>query len=351
MIRKILLLAACTLVLPAAGAATPLPDTLHRPATMVKDTIGVVLLSIARAGSRLVAVGERGIIVVSDDDGRRWRQVAAPVSVTLTAVRFADERHGWAIGHRGVILKTDDRGATWRVQLDGLAMAAMLASYADRIDQHIAAPIRQLARDGADKPLLDVYFRDTGHGMVVGAYGLAFTTADGGRTWTPAFDLLDNPRGLHLYAIGGNGGHTYIAGEQGLLLQSTGPDGRFVRKETPYRGSYFALAALPGAVVVAGLNGSVFRLDEQAGSWSKPDVTGAATFSTVLPLPDAMILADQAGNLFRSGDQGATFQRLHTTTGFPLSSVAALQNDELIGVGLRGVMRLSTRNDMTGARE
>jgi photosystem II stability/assembly factor-like uncharacterized protein len=237
-------------------------------------------------------------------------------------------------------------------------MAAMLAAYADRIDRQsdhdtarLAASVRQLARDGADKPLLDVYFRDAGHGMVVGAYGLAFTTADGGRTWTPAFDLLDNPRGLHLYAIGGNGGHTYIAGEQGLLLQSTGPDGRFVRKETPYRGSYFALAALPGTVVVAGLNGSVFRLDEQAGTWSKPDVAGAATFSTVLPLPDALVLADQAGNLFRSSDQGATFRRLRATTGFPLSSVAALQNDELIGVGLRGVMRLSTRNDMTGARE
>lgn len=351
MIRTILVLAACALVAPAAGAATPLPDTLHRPATMVKDATGAVLLSIARAGTRLVAVGERGIIAVSDDEGRQWRQVAAPVSVTLTAVRFVDDRRGWAVGHRGVILRTDDRGATWHVQFDGVAMAAMLAAYADRIDQHLAAPIRQLARDGADKPLLDVYFRDADHGMVVGAYGLAFTTADGGRTWTPAFDLLDNPRGLHLYAVGGNGGHTYIAGEQGLLLQSTVPDGRFARKETPYRGSYFALAALPGAVVVAGLNGSVFRLDEQAGSWSKPDVAGAATFSAVLPLRDALVLADQAGNLFRSGDQGATFRRLRATTGFPLSSVAALHNDELIGVGLRGVTRLSTRNDMTGARE
>ena len=47
------------------------------------------------------------------DDARRaaGARRRRPVSVTLTAVRFADATHGWAVGHGGVVLATADGGA------------------------------------------------------------------------------------------------------------------------------------------------------------------------------------------------------------------------------------------------
>ena len=42
----------------------------------------------------------------SDDEAQHWKQADAPVSVTLTAVKFADKDFGYAIGHGGTVLGT-----------------------------------------------------------------------------------------------------------------------------------------------------------------------------------------------------------------------------------------------------
>ena len=83
----------------AAGAGcafAQVGDALQRPALSVKAPQRTVLLAAAAAGQRLVAVGERGVVALSDDRGATWRQAACPVSVSLTMVRFADERRGVA---------------------------------------------------------------------------------------------------------------------------------------------------------------------------------------------------------------------------------------------------------------
>ncbi|MFU0418243.1 WD40/YVTN/BNR-like repeat-containing protein, partial [Acinetobacter baumannii] len=73
-----------------------------------------MLLDATRAGKRVVAVGEHGIVLLSDDEGKTYRQArTVPVSATLSAVSFADEKHGWAVGQWGVILATSDGGETW----------------------------------------------------------------------------------------------------------------------------------------------------------------------------------------------------------------------------------------------
>ena len=73
-----------------------------------------LLLGVTRAGKRLVAVGEYGDILLSDDEGQSWHQAKkVPTTVTLTAVDFVDDKTGWAVGHDTVILKTEDGGETW----------------------------------------------------------------------------------------------------------------------------------------------------------------------------------------------------------------------------------------------
>ncbi|WP_233151836.1 YCF48-related protein, partial [Pelomonas sp. KK5] len=191
----------------ALAAAAELPDTLARPAEAVARPAQAVLLGVAAAGGRLVAVGERGLITISDDQAANWRQVPVPVSVSLTALSFPTPRRGWAVGHRGVVLASRDGGSSWTVQLDGQRFAALANNEA-------------LVRDGADKPFLDVSFADERHGLAVGAYGLCARTEDGGASWVSCMGQLPNPRGAHLYAIARSGQTVYIAGEQGLLLRS-----------------------------------------------------------------------------------------------------------------------------------
>lgn len=109
--------------------------------------------SAARAGDRMVAVGERGLIVVSDDRSATWRQVPSPVSVALTTVRFADALHGVAVGHGGTVLTTGDGGLNWAVRLDGRRVA-QLALDAAKVsgDALRLKDAQRLVTDGPDKP-------------------------------------------------------------------------------------------------------------------------------------------------------------------------------------------------------
>ena len=94
-------------------------DRLYAPALHTQGAQGSLLLDVVEAGNRVVAVGEQGIVLISDDAGISWRQAEVPVSVLLTAITFTDESTGWAVGHDGVVLKTIDGGENWRVALTG----------------------------------------------------------------------------------------------------------------------------------------------------------------------------------------------------------------------------------------
>ncbi len=104
------------LTLLAAVAASRAEET-QKPAIHSSLATKSLLLDVARAGERLVAVGEWGHIVLSDDGGETWRQAeSVPVRVTLTAVSFPDAKRGWAVGHDAVVIHTQDAGENWQLQ-------------------------------------------------------------------------------------------------------------------------------------------------------------------------------------------------------------------------------------------
>lgn len=70
------------------------------------------LHSLALQGSRAIAVGSGGTILVSDDYGDSWSPQVSDTEATLYAVTFLDEDGAVAVGD-GVILFSDDAGDTW----------------------------------------------------------------------------------------------------------------------------------------------------------------------------------------------------------------------------------------------
>ncbi|MDR3454189.1 MAG: YCF48-related protein, partial [Rhodoferax sp.] len=253
---------------PAAGAT---PRVLSEPALQSPKALSAAMLAVTRSGSRLVAVGERGTVLLSDDAGKHWRQAQVPVRVTLTSVRFVNDHTGWATGHLGVILRTDDAGQTWVKQLDGQqAAAAVGATVASLGDEKAQRNAQRFAEDGPDKPFFDIDFADAQHGFAVGAYNMAFVTEDGGKTWQPALQRLPNPRGLHLYGVRYVGNKVYVVGEQGLLLRSDDAGASFTALASPYKGSFFGLLATRSGVLIAyGLRGNALRSTDQGEHWDK----------------------------------------------------------------------------------
>jgi len=286
-----------TIALPAE----PAPRVLAEAALQTPKAQGAAMLAVTRAGSRLVAVGERGTVLLSDDDGARWRQAAAvPVQVSLTALRFVDARTGWAVGHLGVILNTVDGGEHWTRQLDGVSAAQrIVAAAAQSTDEREKRNAARYADEGPDKPFFDVDFADAQRGVAVGAYGLAFATTDGGTTWTPLVGRLPNPKSLHLYAARWVAGNLVFAGEQGLLIKSTDAGASFTALASPYKGSWFGLvAARSGTIVAYGLRGRVFRSADGGASWQAIDSAVPVAISAGIELaPGTLALLGQTGNV------------------------------------------------------
>ncbi|SDH89001.1 Uncharacterized protein SAMN05216603_11610 [Pseudomonas benzenivorans] len=351
-VRQYVRLALCaTLVLlQAVAQAAGYVDVLELPAKPSALAQRSPLLDVARAGERLVAVGQRGHILYSDDAGQSWQQAAVPVSADLNAVHFPTAEQGWAVGNDGVVLHSNDAGQTWSKQLDGRAIGALLVEHYAALASAepgneqwplLVAEGERLTAEGADKPFLDVWFADAKRGYAVGVFNLILATADGGQSWTPLQDRTDNPQGLHLNAIAFTGDALYLAGEQGLLRKWDAGQERFVAVASPYQGSYFGLIGSPGELLVYGLRGHVFRSRDGGSSWSQLD--SGLQVSITAAAQDARgdyRLFTQAGHMLRAGADAA-LQLLPQTQQSPVAGAVLAGDGGLVLVGARGARTLS----------
>lgn len=323
----------------SAREAPALPEVLRRPATVSPLALQGALLAAARSGARLFVAGERGTLAYSDDAGKTWVQAQVPVRVSITSLAFANPREGWAAGHFGTLMHSTDAGQSWRLLIDGAAAARVLLR--DAVGDEAQAAARKKVEEGPDKPFFDLALAG-GKLLCVGAYGLALESADGGRSFQSLTARLPNPRQFHLYGLAAAGPRVYVAGEQGLLLRSTDAGASFSAVPTPYKGSYFGVLLLgEGTVLAHGLRGNIWRSADDGATWVQvanpvPVTLGAGT---VLG-NGTVVLVAQNGDLLISRDQGQSFQRRPAAPPFPVASVVAADDGQLLLTGLRGYRRV-----------
>ncbi len=273
-------------------------DAMER--SSIQSSLGnqSVLLSAAYAGVPLFAVGERGLILRSNNHGKSWQQVPSPVSVTLTGVSFSDKDNGYAIGHSGIIIGTSDGGENWQVKLNGVTLAKQLLTEAinDGNEQTILE-MQRLVDDGPDKPFLDLLQLGPKHLLVVGAYGLALETTNAGQTWQSWIGRIDNFFGYHLYAIRKQGDRILIAGEQGFIALSMDNGQTFKTIESPYDGSFFTAELLDkNTIIAAGLRGNAFISHDNGASWDKIiDPMPASITASLIRKNGQLLMSNQAG--------------------------------------------------------
>lgn len=253
-------------------------DDGPKPALKLPLATEVTFLGLASAGDRVVAVGERGVIVYSDD-GSQWVQADVPTRATLTAVTFVTADTGYAVGHDAVILKSEDAGASW----------ALLNFEPD-----------------SQNVMLNVRFRDARRGYVVGSNGQLWHTADAGANWQRTTLSVEDWYQNHIFGVTWTpSGSVLAVAEKGVLYRSVDGVAPFESIESPYDGSFFGVLALPdGRPLVYGMNGHAFVSDDGV-AWQQVD-TGTQQF-----LFDAALLPD-GGTLLVGG--GGTLVRLAQTT-------------------------------------
>jgi len=289
-------LASCGIVPGTVWAQLDPNDSANKPAEIEPLAASSLLLDLAFAGQRMVAVGERGHVLLSDDQGATWRQAkSVPTRVLLTAVFFVDADYGWAVGHDETIINTADGGETWT-------------------RSHFAPEAQQ--------PLLDLWFANRVSGIAVGAYGSYFTTNDGGRHWSSAkfsppqefsstgANEEDVPQDYHLNRIVGVGNRLYVAAEGGKLYRSDDRGATWRMLPSPYEGSFFGLVPIRGDGLLAfGLRGNLFRSADAGETWHTLQSHTTAMLTDGIAVNDIrVVIGGLAGVLLVSSDAGETFK-------------------------------------------
>ena len=334
----------------AAPAGAPAPD----PATQVAETLPraaqSLVLDLANAADRAIAVGERGHILVSESR-TDWRQVeGVPTRSTLTGVAAVGNK-AWAVGHDGVILHSPDGGLTW-------------------LRQRVAPfdPSSDDPHNGA--PLLDVFFLDAENGFALGAYALLLRTTDGGATWTdvplaaPLSDeeavadeaieeddeswvmseedvAIEEEADPHLNAIARTGdGSLFIVAERGAAFRSTDGGSTWERLSLPYDGSMFGVIGYEGRHLLAfGLRGTILESLDLGTTWTELDSGTDLSLMGGVGWGDggAALVGANGVVLTRAAAGGNLLKHVHPDNAVLSSVLALTPNGTLVLAGENGV--------------
>ena len=267
-----------------------------------------MLLDITLAGSTLVAVGERGHVVISTD-GENWEQAeVVPTRSTLTSVFSLGDRL-WAGGHDAVIVTSGDGGKTWT---------------------------REYFDPGRQQAVMDIYFTDENNGVVIGSYGLYLRTSDGGQTWEDA--VVDQESDYHLNSlVRFSDGRRLIAGEAGYSYRSYDDGETWEAIEMPYQGSMWgALKTNRGCVLFYGLRGHVMESCDFGSSWTELETGSESSISGAAEYGGLVVLAANSGTVLIR-DDGGHFSVHHHSSGVDFAAVISLGDGNFLLAGEDGV--------------
>lgn len=265
-------------------------------------------------GEYVVAVGDRGLVLTSDNGGVSWIHRPSPTTANLYAVEFLNKQRGWIAGgmiqaysktSMGVVLATTDGGMTWQVKssgilprLTGIAIAAdgRLVAHGD-YSPHLRSSVFEshdggTTWQGMDLPIghsQTMGWSAAGSGLVVDRVGNACFLQTGSTVnSSPAFEPK---RPVHTVAHTGK--FWLAAGAGGLLFKSF--DGKqwddipLPLSERALRHcDWLTIALRDNRIWVAGSPGSVIFCSSDFGNTWKVDLNNHRLPKYDIAFADAM---------------------------------------------------------------
>ena len=344
-------------------------DRMQRATEMVDAKQRTLLVDVIAVGERLLAVGERGRVLISTDQGASWQQGQVPVSVMLTAIATAGDSVLWGVGHDGIVIKSSDAGDSWSKVLEGGQITQLVADYYKALvaeaeadpnyDEYQLEELVFRAEDAAIAlednvlpTLLNVRFSDADNGYLLGAYGLLMATRDGGQSWQVMNEALGNVDGFHLNDISFTEDSTIIAGEGGILFRSRDSGASWEALYSPYDGSFFGIEHLGNNQLIAyGLRGNAFESADDGDSWQQISLPLNRTLTGMAQLADGtQILVGSFGAMLVKSAGADAFKPQPLTIPAPSMAVVPVSNNEVVVVGLVGAQRVTVNVESTQAQ-
>jgi len=213
-----------------------------RPALQLPLAKQAVMLDLEAHGNNVFAVGERGIILRSTDEGASWEQLESPIDVTLTGISFSSDKEGWIVGHESTILHSIDGGATW-----------VINSY----------------KPEEEKFYMSVNFVTPQLGYVQGTDGELWVTEDAGKSWDVSILSVEEWYQNHLFAIETIGETALVAAERGGVFYSEDGLTDWQPVPSPYDGSFFGVNKVANQYLIFGMSGQLYLIKPGTLEWVK----------------------------------------------------------------------------------
>lgn len=266
-----------------------------------------------------------------------------------------DAKRWVSVGGSGAWLQSDDRGKTWVKQETGTDLALLDVSLGTQRDVAVGqmgtvVMCRQIkcsvSNIGTVERLMAVAQHASGDMVVVGGFGTAFRSVDGGQSWqsiSPDWQSFTE-QGLqpHLYdvAILDNGAIVMV-GEFGLIIRSSDQG---VTWETLHSGaeSIFSIEISDSETAYAvGQGNTVLRSMDSGQSWARISAVGTSNWLSVRSSGAGQIYVAGMREMISSSDAGEHWESVNDPT-VGMLWFASLQvtptAGQVLGVGQAGTV-------------
>lgn len=322
-------------------------DALDDSAIPTKSPSKTPLIAVIRVDQRLIAAGQHGVIIISDDNGLTWTQVTVPVDLSLTGIYFSSARKGWAVGHYGTILQTEDGGITWKKTLTGLdVIDALNVSANEALKNSPSSPDTKLKQRvatayqaaGPSKPFLAIG-KCGGGVLAAGQQDIAMFSSDGGLSWQQWTSNIDNPHFNNIYTIIQDANSTILVGESGMVLKGDADCKNFKSLQMPYATTLLdGMLIGPGTLLLYGIDGNIFKSSDDGTTWKTFSLpVDSVVDSGAMLKSGRVLLATVGGRLFLSDEEINNFQELSISEPFQIADMVVAPNGNVIIVGNGGV--------------
>ena len=277
----------------------------------------------SRDGSLAIAVGDRGAVLTSDDNGATWTERASGSSAVLLSVTFdASTRRAIAVGVGGTVLTSDDNGATWTERASGSS-----------------ALLRSVAFDAS-----------TRRAIAVGNEGTVLTSDDNGTTWTK--HASGSLAVLSSVAFDASARRAISVGWDGTVLTSDDNGATWTERASGSSAVLFSVTfdASTRRAIAVGRDGTVLTSDNNGLTWTERASGTLELLRSVAfdASTERAVAVGVGGTVLTSDDNGTTWTERASGFLALLRSVAFdASTGRAIAVGTEGTVLTSEDNGTT----
>lgn len=264
------------LLLPAHSHATPIK-------TMFNGTVHENLFDVSFEGSNGIAVGDRGLVVETEDGGGSWSRVPTPFTDLALFGVVRNNGKCLVVGQQGTVFRAPDCRTWEKVDIDSQGR------------------------------LLEVDLNTRGVAYAVGGFGEIQQSLDGGESWqlvTLDWDTLTEGIEPHLYSVDVNDNDVVtISGEFELIIQSKDGGKTWDVRHKGEKSIFSMYFLASGEGYAVGQEGVMLKTVDDGVTWMQLSSPTRSILTGVWANTAGIVQVTGINTLLSSVDAGNSFQR------------------------------------------